>query len=95
MPTYGYRCKSCNNTFEIVQSIDEEPIKECPKCSGEVNKIFYPVGITFKGSGFHVNDYKSPKRISAEKKSSESNNGDSAKAPGNGDSGCTSCAKKV
>lgn len=93
MPTYGYRCKSCGNTFEIVQSINEEPIRECPKCSCEVSKIFYPVGIAFKGSGFHVNDYKSPKQISAEKKDSGSGNGEKTKAPDKTDSGSSNCEK--
>ena len=93
MPTYGYRCKSCDNTFEVVQSVNDEPIKKCPECSSPVAKIFYPIGIAFKGSGFHINDYKSPERISAEKKSTASENGDSAKTPPSTDSACASCAK--
>lgn len=93
MPTYGYKCKSCGNTFEVVQSVNDEPIKECPECSGEVSKIFYPVGIAFKGSGFHVNDYKSNKRLTAEKKATDSDSASSVKASGNGDSGCSACAK--
>lgn len=59
MPTYGYRCTKCNHTFEIFQNINDEPLKVCNKCGGELKKLLYPVGIIFKGPGFHVNDYKS------------------------------------
>jgi len=59
MPTYGYRCKKCEHQFEIVQRMSDEPIKVCPECSGALTKILFPVGVVFKGSGFHVNDYPS------------------------------------
>lgn len=65
MPTYAYRCKACEHEFEIVQRITEESLKECPKCKGELTKLLFPVGIVFKGSGFHVNDYPSSKSSSA------------------------------
>ena len=60
MPTYGYKCNNCNHTFEVFQKITDEPIRECPKCKGKVRKMLFPVGIVFKGSGFHVNDYRKP-----------------------------------
>jgi len=60
MPTYGYRCTACDHEFEIFQKISDEPIKECPECKGKLRKIVFPVGIVFKGSGFHINDYKKP-----------------------------------
>jgi putative FmdB family regulatory protein len=62
VPTYGYRCNNCNHTFEVFQKITEEPIAECEKCKGEVKRILYPVGVVFKGSGFHINDYAKPDR---------------------------------
>ena len=62
MPTYGYRCTHCNHTFEVVQKITDEPIRECEKCKGEVKRVLFPVGIVFKGSGFHVNDYRKPEK---------------------------------
>lgn len=89
MPIYGYRCGSCKHSFEVVQSINDEPVRNCPKCGGQVSKIFFPVGIAFKGSGFHVNDYKSPKRVAAEK--SAAGNGDGSCKDG-GNSECSSCA---
>jgi putative FmdB family regulatory protein len=58
MPTYGYRCGSCGHQFEIVQRISDEPLKACPECQGKLTKILYPVGISFKGSGFYTTDYK-------------------------------------
>jgi putative FmdB family regulatory protein len=59
MPTYGYRCGNCGHQFEIVQRISDEPLKICPKCQGKLSKMLYPVGISFKGSGFYTTDYKS------------------------------------
>ena len=58
MPTYGYRCSNCGHQFEIVQRISDEPLKACPKCQGKLSKMLYPVGISFKGSGFYTTDYK-------------------------------------
>ena len=59
MPTYGYRCSNCGHEFEIQQKITDPPLKACPKCQGKLSKILYPVGISFKGSGFYTTDYKS------------------------------------
>lgn len=58
MPTYGYECEVCGHKFEVFQRISDDPIAACEKCSGSVRKILFPVGIVFKGSGFHVNDYR-------------------------------------
>ena len=58
MPTYGYRCGTCGHEFEIRQRITDEPLTACPKCNGKLAKMLYPVGISFKGSGFYTTDYK-------------------------------------
>jgi len=58
MPTYGYRCGDCGHQFEIVQRISDEPLTACPNCQGKLSKMLYPVGISFKGSGFYTTDYK-------------------------------------
>jgi len=58
MPTYGYRCSNCGHEFEIRQKMTDEPLKTCPNCQGKLTKILYPVGISFKGSGFYTTDYK-------------------------------------
>ncbi len=57
MPTYGYECLSCQNQFEVFQSIKDDPLTTCESCGGSLRKRVYPVGIAFKGSGFYVNDY--------------------------------------
>ena len=57
MPTYGYECLSCDNQFEIFQSIKDDALTTCSECGGTLRKRIYPVGISFKGSGFYVNDY--------------------------------------
>jgi putative FmdB family regulatory protein len=58
MPTYVYECKSCNTVFEADQSIKDDPLDTCIACSmvGTVKRVIQPVGISFKGSGFYVND---------------------------------------
>ena len=66
MPTYGYECLSCDNQFEINQSIKADPLTTCDDCGGTLRKRIYPVGIAFKGSGFYVNDY-APKSGGASK----------------------------
>lgn len=59
MPTYDYRCKACNYTFEAFQNMNEEPLKECPKCKSEVKRLIGAgAGPIFKGSGFYQTDYK-------------------------------------
>jgi len=81
MPTYGYRCGSCGHQFEIVQRMSEEPLTTCPKCQGKLSKMLYPVGISFKGSGFYTTDYKG-----AGKDSAASSNGSASSSEGSGDS---------
>ncbi len=60
MPTYGYECTACKNQTEVFQSIKDEPLTTCEVCGGTLRKRIYPVGISFKGSGFYVNDYGKP-----------------------------------
>lgn len=59
MPVYEYRCRACGHQFEIQQSFSDEPLTECPECGGDLRKVFTPVGITFKGSGFYKTDSRS------------------------------------
>jgi putative FmdB family regulatory protein len=81
MPTYGYRCGDCGHQFEIVQRISDEPLMTCPKCQGKLSKVLYPVGISFKGSGFYTTDYKG-----AGKDSAGSSNGSVSSSEGSGES---------
>ena len=56
MPTYEFRCTQCGTLFEVFQRIDEEPLRTCERCGGELKKVFHPAGIVFKGSGFYATD---------------------------------------
>jgi putative FmdB family regulatory protein len=80
MPTYGYRCRTCGNEFEILQKMSDAPLKTCPKCSGELQKLVYPTGVIFKGSGFYKTDYKSASSGSGESGSNGSKS--SSEKPG-------------
>jgi putative FmdB family regulatory protein len=57
MPTYEYVCKQCGHLFEIVQSMRDQALTECPECGGELRKVFAPPAISFKGSGFYATDH--------------------------------------
>ena len=63
MPTYDYRCTSCNYTWEVFQSIKDKKITTCPKCQKETAErlISKGNGVIFKGSGFYETDYKRKK----------------------------------
>ena len=56
MPTYVYACDSCGNQFERFQSFKDEPLQTCPSCASAVRRVFQPVGIVFKGSGWYITD---------------------------------------
>lgn len=56
MPVYEYRCRACGHEFEIQQAMSDDPLTVCPECGGELRKVFSPVGIAFKGSGFYKTD---------------------------------------
>ena len=56
MPTYQYSCTECGEPLETVQKFSDEPLTVCPACGGRLRKVFSPVGIVFKGSGFYRTD---------------------------------------
>ncbi len=56
MPIYEYECSRCFNRFERRQSVTEQPVKTCPSCGAPVRRVYHPVGIVFKGSGFYCTD---------------------------------------
>ncbi len=60
MPTYEYKCRKCSFHFERFQKITDEPVKTCPKCGGQVERLISGGGgVIFKGSGFYATDYRS------------------------------------
>ena len=86
MPIYGYRCSNCGHEFEIQQRMSDQPLKACPKCQGKLNKILYPVGISFKGSGFYTTDYGSGKSAAAASTNGEAKGSDKVAAGSSSDS---------
>ncbi|MGH2539822.1 MAG: FmdB family zinc ribbon protein [Actinomycetota bacterium] len=81
MPTYEYVCRSCGHLFEIVMSMRDDPLTECPECGGELRKVFAPPAISFKGSGFYATDQRKKARSTDEKTGQETGEktGDSGK----------------
>src|SRR5436305_6986392 len=73
MPTYEYACKECGEHVEVVQSFKDDPLTECPNCGGLLRKVFAPVGIVLKGSGFYKTDSRAASKA-------RSNAGSKAKA---------------
>lgn len=65
MPTYQYRCTSCGEDLEVVQKFTDAALTVCPQCDGELRKVFSPVGVVFKGSGFYATDSRSAKKTSS------------------------------
>jgi len=61
VPTYHYRCSDCEVEYEVSQRITDDPLTKCRECGGKISRVIPPVGIIFKGSGFHVNDYPNSK----------------------------------
>jgi putative FmdB family regulatory protein len=61
MPIYTYRCENCGVQFDRQQSFSDPPLTRCPECSKKtLRKVYQPVGIVFRGSGFYATDHRSP-----------------------------------
>ena len=58
MPAYDYRCTVCDERFEITRPMGSKSDETCPVCDAPAKRIFSPVGVAFKGTGFHNTDYK-------------------------------------
>jgi putative FmdB family regulatory protein len=56
VPTYQYTCTDCGEPVEAVQKFTDDPLTVCAACGGRLRKVFSPVGIVFKGSGFYRTD---------------------------------------
>ena len=83
MPLYEYRCDR-GHTFEVMQRMSDDPITSCTTCEAPVQRVFHPVAVHFKGSGFYTTDYARRKK---------SGGGSSDEAGGGGGS-TDSAAKK-
>ncbi len=76
MPIYEYRCQQ-GHTFEVMQRMSDDPIVSCEACEAPVERVFHPVAVHFKGSGFYNTDYGTRRR-SREKAEAGEGGGDSA-----------------
>lgn len=91
MPTYVYGCDACGHRFERFQRFADDPIRTCPQCNSAVRRIFQPAGIVFKGSGWHITDYKrSGNGSTGETSNGKSEAGNGTAAAGAGSSATTS-----
>lgn len=62
LPIYEYRCLKCGHQFEKMQKISEDAVSKCEKCGERVTRVFHPIAIQFKGSGFYTTDYGSGRK---------------------------------
>ena len=80
MPTYDYKCKQCERLFEVVQSMNDAPLRKCEECGGALKRLIGAgAGLIFKGTGFYCTDYKA-KNAGAPGASSEGKDKDAAPA---------------
>ena len=79
MPTYQYACTACDEELEVVQKFTDDPLTVCDACGGRLRKVYSPVGIVFKGSGF----YRTDSRNGSKAKDKQANgSGDSSSGKG-------------
>lgn len=90
MPTYEYRCRSCGDELEVVQSFSDDPLTECPSCGGQLRKVFGSIGVTFKGSGFYKTDSRSSGSSTSSSSSSGSDSSSSSGSSGGDSAGSSS-----
>ena len=86
MPTYEYACTECGKHIEVVQSMSDAPLDTCATCGGKLRKVFSPIGIVFKGSGFYRTDSRGkPAKAAGDKGGDRGDKGEkqAATAPAN------------
>jgi putative FmdB family regulatory protein len=89
MPIYEYRCDNGHN-FEVMQRMSDDALTECSICGAPVQRVFHPVAIHFKGSGFYNTDYGKRKRGAAAKEEGGSKNESSSTDGASSDSSSSS-----
>ncbi len=78
MPIYEYRCEQ-GHTFEVMQRMTDGPVSACQTCDAPVQRVFHPVAVHFKGSGFYNTDYGTRKRAREKSESGEGTSGSDSK----------------
>ena len=81
MPTYQYTCTECGEPVEAVQKFTDAPLTMCSACGGRLRKVFSPVGIVFKGSGFYRTDSRNGSGSAATAAKDKQSDDSSAKTP--------------
>ena len=84
MPIYEYRCQR-GHTFEVMQRMSDDPVVSCETCEAPVERVFRPVAVHFKGSGFYNTDYGTRKRSREMRESAEGGSKDGASPDTKGD----------
>ncbi|GAB4274491.1 MAG: hypothetical protein Kow0056_02860 [Coriobacteriia bacterium] len=94
MPVYDYRCEPCRTTFEVTRPVSDRSEVLCPECGSAAKRVFSPVGVIFKGSGFYNTDYKRSSDASPSSATgASSDKSEPASCPAaDGSSGCAGCA---
>src|SRR3954467_932519 len=92
MPIYEYRCEN-GHTFEVMQKMTDPPVESCPEDGTPVQRVFHPVAVHFKGSGFYNTDY-GKKKSGAAGASSEGSSSDSSSSKSDSDSSSGSSDSK-
>jgi putative FmdB family regulatory protein len=88
VPTYQYACTECGEQLEVVQKFTDDALTVCPECDGRLRKVFSPVGVVFKGSGFYRTDSRNGANVSSNGSSKASANGSGdTSAAANGSAG--------
>jgi putative FmdB family regulatory protein len=75
MPIYEYRCDR-GHTFEVMQRMTDDPLTSCTTCDASVQRVFHPVAVHFKGSGFYATDYGKKKSATSSEASGSSTDAD-------------------
>ncbi len=66
MPVYEYKCKACDNQFELRQKFSDPPASQCPQCGGEVEKLISTAAFSLKGGGWYAEGYGNSKSKSSD-----------------------------
>ena len=93
MPIYEYRCDN-GHTFEVMQKMTDDPVTECESCGAPVQRVFHPVAVHFKGSGFYNTDY-GKKKSGAGSSSGDSDSGSSSSSSSDGAASTTSSSSET
>ena len=95
MPIYEYRCAN-GHSFVVIQRMSDDPVSACQECDAPVERVFHPVAVHFKGSGFYTTDYRStgksdgkpePAKDSSDTKAKDSSDGGKGSGGGAKESG--------